>query len=519
VHKPVIARLILVGIIGAALAFHLVGIQRNLPYFPEVDEGLFVRFGVNIAATGDLNPGWFQHPGSTMIYPLAAIFHVWTAVAHDGRVLPPDPDVQAAFESDPNEFYLLGRLLSTFYGVMSVALVYIVGRRAFGQRVALIGAGLLALYPLAVFYAQLARTDIAAAFFGLLGLWLCLRLYERPTTGNQVLAGLAIGLGISSRYFMVALLPVLLAVDGLILWQRIPQVQNLKAPWLGIGAGVFAVAVGFALTTPYFFLDFAAARESIQTVARETHVGHDGLSRTGNLIWYLTSAIPRIITLPQTALVAFGAALVVWRRRPEQILLLGLAATYLGVISLSRLHWQRHIIPILPLLALFAAYGLNEIIQRLSAHARLRLSMQRGLILVAVLLVAAWPGYQLVLQDIRQARPSARVLAREWIVENLPAGSQIVQEWHAAPLGGTSFEVARQFSLSERPPDDYQRDGFRYLVASSDIYNRFFAEPDRYPGQIAWYEKLFAEGNLLQQFEPSNTRDGPEISIYELEGP
>jgi hypothetical protein len=39
---------------------------------------------VHIAATGDPNPGWFNHPGSTVIYPLAGLFHVWDVVAHQG---------------------------------------------------------------------------------------------------------------------------------------------------------------------------------------------------------------------------------------------------------------------------------------------------------------------------------------------------------------------------------------------------------------------------------------------------
>jgi len=517
--KSMMARLILVGIMGAALGFHLSGIQRDLPFTPEIDEPVFVGLALNIAATGDLNPGWFQHPASTVIYPLAATYHVWTAVAHGGSVLPPDPDLQAAFESDASEFYLLGRLLTIFYGVMSVALVYLVGRRAFGERVALMGAGLSMLYPLAVSHAQMVRSDSAAVFFGLLGLWLCLRLYDRPTAGNQVLAGLAIGVAISSRYFMVALLPVLLAVDGLILWRQITRGQKLWPASLGMGTGLLAAAGGFALTTPYFFLDSATAWESIQTVARKTHLGHDGLSRGENLIWYLTSAIPRSITLPQAALALFGVVLAVWRRRPKQILLVGLALVYLVGISLSPLHWKRFIIPVLPLFALFAAYGLNAAIERVSAHLNLRLSAQRGLVLLVVLLVAAWPAYQLVLQDIRLASPSTRVLAREWIVENLPPGSQIAQEYYTAPLAGTDFAVSEQFSLSQRPLDHYYSDGFRYAVVSNAIYERFYAEPDRYSAQVDIYETLFAEGRLLRQFEPSDTRGGPVIRIYRIEDP
>lgn len=311
-RNPMMARLILVGIIGAALGFHLSGIQRDLPLTPEIDEPLFVTRAVNMAAKGDLNPGWFGNPGSTVLYPLAGIYHLWNAVAHDGTLFRPDAALQTTFQSNRSEFYVLGRLLTIFYAVMSVSLVYLVGRRAFGERVALMGAGLSMLCPVAVLHAQMVRTDSASVFFGLLGLWLCLRLYDRPTAGNQILAGLAIGVAISSRYFMAALIPVLAAVDGMILWRQITHRQKLWASWLGMGAGLLAMAGGFALTTPYFFLDFDTAWGNVTREARSVHVGADGLSPRENLVWYLTSAIPRSITLPQTALAALGAVLAVW---------------------------------------------------------------------------------------------------------------------------------------------------------------------------------------------------------------
>jgi len=127
--------------------------------------------------------------------------------------------------------------------------------------------------------------------------------------------------------------------------------------------------------------------------------------------------------------------------------------------------------------------------------------------------------YELVLSDVRQASPSTRVLAREWIIRNLPTGSRIAQEWYTAPLVGTDFVVSEQWSLAAgHTVDDYRYDGYSYLVVSSAMYERFLAEPDRYVSEVAFYQTLFAEGCLLQRFEPSATRGGPVIRIYELQG-
>src|SRR5207253_1016019 len=57
-------------IVAVFLACSLWGLERDLPYTPEVDEPSFVVPAGRIAATGDLNPHWFGHPGSTVICPL-----------------------------------------------------------------------------------------------------------------------------------------------------------------------------------------------------------------------------------------------------------------------------------------------------------------------------------------------------------------------------------------------------------------------------------------------------------------
>jgi hypothetical protein len=72
--------------------------------------------------------------------------------------------------------------------------------------------------------------------------------------------------------------------------------------------------------------------------------------------------LPASITWPRYLLALAGIGLAVRRRRPRQLLLLLFVATFLATISLSSLHWQRWIIQVLPVLALFTAaalYGLT----------------------------------------------------------------------------------------------------------------------------------------------------------------
>ena len=520
--KPRWTHWVLLGIIALSLLLHLWGIRKDLPYTPGMDEPTFVKAALRIVASGKLNPGWFGHPGSTVIYPLASLYHIRYRLGTLSFLSWPDPELQNLYDTDFSSFYLLGRLLTILYGVLTLPLIYLVGRKVFSEPVGLVGAWLFACYPLAVTHAQMVRTDSAATFFGSLALWLCLRVYSKPSIVNQILAGSAIGLAISSRYFMVMLVPVLLAVDVLVLargdrhynWTRRTL---LTAMLLGLVASV----VAFLLSTPFFVLDLPTALQSLRHEARDTHPGADGLSRPGNFLYYLGTAIPGALTWPQALLALFGVVAAVKKRNAPQLLLLGFALVFLAAISASALHWQRWIIPILPVLSLFAAGSLDLLAGGLSR----RFTPQRAagvysvILISGALAVSVLPLYELCRSNIRQSNYSTLVLAHEWILSNLPSESRIAKEEYSAPLTATSFRlVTGRFSLAQGYRlEDYFIDGYQYLVVSSSIYNRFLAASERYSAEASFYRDLFARGHLIRKFEPSgDQRPGPTILIYDI---
>jgi hypothetical protein len=515
---------------------HLWGVRHELPFVIKSDETVFVDAALGMIAEGTLNPRWFGNPGSTMIYPLAAIYHGWDVVMNGARLFHADPKILERYRSNPATFHLLGRCLSVAYGVMAIPFVYLLGRRAFGQRVGIAGAWLFAGYALAVSHAQEIRTDSAGAFFGVLSLWLCLRICDEPTLLNQAFAGAAIGLGIASRYFMIMLVPVLLAIDGYVVWKQGSGGDRVKLR-LGIVIGLLAIACAFAVSTPFMFIDYHTAVRDIRLEARTTHEGADGLSPLGNARWYLSKAIPQAMSIPQAILGTAGLILVFWRRRFEQSVLGGFVVIFTIGICSSALHWARWFIPILPVLALFAADAMDRIVNWLAQALRASLPWHAALFAGGVILASTSAVRDLALQDVQQSRPSTRLVARQWMVENLPVGAKIAEEWYTAPLDGTEFAITEQFALAtDCDLDDYKRAGYRYLVVSSAVYNRFLAEPARYGREVAFYKTLFSSAILLHMFEPmlhvdhrhevyswSDAREpavlmrgGPTISIYEL---
>ena len=498
------------------------GLRSSLPYAPDVDEQVFwVEPALRMDASGALNPGWFGAPGSTMLYPLAFIYHVEYRLSTQTSLLAwPDPELPERLALHPSRYYLMGRLLSALYATLCAPLVYALGKRAFGWQVGLMGMFLFPLNKVLLIHVKTIRSDSAALFFGLLALWLCLGLLEKSKTALEdkqgafgltpsvsywlkvALAGLAIGLAISSRYFMAALLPVGLAA---IWWGPGSQ----KAGRMALLA-LYALA-GFALSTPYFFLDFSTVLASLQHEARAIHLGADGLSPLGNLFWYLSRALPNQLGWPQFLLGLAGLAWAGYRRQPAQLLLVIFWLGFLGGISLLKLHWERWPIPIMAITSLFAA----EMLGLLAGWATQRLRLQQAALSILLLaLAAAPPATNAALLNLHRSQPNTRVQARFWMEDYLPAGSRIVQDPYGAVLSETSFTVVENPQLAKGSLADLV--SFNYLVTSSEWGNRVFAEPERYPLEIAFYRQVETELCLLQEFQPRLLSGGPTLRVYAL---
>src|SRR5205823_1840403 len=73
--------------------------------------------------------------------------------------------------------------------------------------------------------------------------------------------------------------------------------------------------------------------------------------------------------------------------------------------------------------------------------------------------------------DMRESRPSTRVLARQWIEKNVPEDSSVVREMKTAPLNDTDLRWRSRFSLPYGgwTLARYRLDGFQYFVTNGSI--------------------------------------------------
>ena len=184
---------------------------------------------------------------------------------------------------------------------------------------------------------------------------------------------------------------------------------------------------------------------------------------------------------------------------------------------MSKLHWDRWPLPILPVFVLFAVDGLVRLASALDARVG-RPALAPAFAVVGVALVAFLPAKDVVQLNVRESRPSTRVLARQWIERKVPEDSSVVRELKTAPLNDTDLRWKSRFSLPYGgwTLARYRRDGFQYFVTNASISGAYTTQPRHYPVQARLYRELRQQACLLHVFRPDANRDGPVIRVYEL---
>ncbi len=120
-----------------------------------------------------------------------------------------------------SEFW--ARFPSAFLGAASVLIMFLLGRKLFGQRAGLTAAVLMALAPYHVWYAQDARPYSALVFYSLLSLYFFAEILERPSW--KAWLGFVLATTLNFYNHMLASLPFITelmvsAGIGIIWWLR-----------------------------------------------------------------------------------------------------------------------------------------------------------------------------------------------------------------------------------------------------------------------------------------------------------
>ncbi|MCL4353813.1 glycosyltransferase family 39 protein [Patescibacteria group bacterium] len=424
---------------------------------------------------------------------------------------------------------LVGRFLSSVFDGATILIIFLLAKKLFDKRTGLLAAFFysIALFPIQVshFYA----VDTILSFFILVTLYSLINFYEKPSLVRAVVVGFFFGLSLATKVSAMALLPALgmsLIIDFLLIFFKSPHRVRVWFPHLPkflkkliVRAALIAVSASltFMLFEPYALIDFKTFSQQTLEQYRMTHNAFAfpyTLQYVGKIPYlyeikniFLFGLGPIFSTL--SFIGAFYFTVLALRKEKGEkwageLILAVFFWSYFLVVGRFAIGFMRYMLPLYPLLALFAAISVAKIFDLIKLRAK-SLFIVNTLCLMLCALLLIWPISFFHIYT----RPNTRVLASNWINKHIPKGSILaVEHWDdELPLfGGGNYRI---LTLALYDPDtpfkwekiDRELSQTQYIIIAS---NRLYVPLQKlsdcaklyphscYPQTANYYRRLFS---------------------------
>ena len=411
---------------------------------------------------------------------------------------------------------LLGRGLAVFSAVLTVALVYRIGRELYGPVAGLIGAGALALAPGHVFLSASNRPDALATLVATAFLYLALAALRPPLRSDVrtfALTGALFGVAVALRFPIAAF--AVAPVAGYVL-RTVAGGSFAPATLARLLALCGGVALpSYALTSPHTLLYPGIVLEGLRTTwSYESSVFLDAVGRGPGFYQYGGTMLIEALGVPLYGLALAALGLALRRRTPADVLVLVTALPYFVLMVVASWVVVRYTLPLLPLLALLIGAAAQQLLASRP--------LARGV--TAAVLVAAGAGT--LLHDAAFARivrgVDVRDAAAAWTRQTLPADAGLItvrqystDVYFLPPLGADA-----QFFVLTPDADArvlLQQPGPMHLIVHENVYGNLDRLRDAHPSAAARSLRAVLESEhfeLLQEFKQPVTFAGIDFSRW-----
>lgn len=418
-HLPILCVLV------TGLLLRMGGLWYGLPsknlalttYHPDEPKSFYSL--ERMAAAHTLNPGDGFFWGSLHLYTLGFSLQIaknlkWIRV----------PSRQYLTENFwmADRLYIVGRLLSIFFGVATIFLIYLIGKECVNNLCGVLSALLLALSPAHIFNSFVVRPDVMMIFLAMLVLYFSFKLLESDRLLYPLLAGLFSGLAAATKYNGgIFIFCPLLA-------HCLKRKEPLKFLWI-----IFFSLIGFVIGCPYALLDFQTFLKYLEMNASLSKDGISPILYGPGWKSYLTVYLPYGIGGATTLLglagfstlgfVMFGK---IGKKVVEPgfdlkrgIVWIGSGLAIYFFTSFPRHQQVWYTLPVLPFFLFFAAYFSVQLLE---------LSKKFSAQWVGMLFLVSVLGYNSVYAmahlNLYRER-NVRELASEWIEKNIPKNESV----------------------------------------------------------------------------------------------
>jgi fibro-slime domain-containing protein len=351
------SRRTLAAIVAASALLNVAGIWWGLPSAWAGDE--LTPKPVMIALSRHFSAGWFDRYPPLHFYVLTIAYSPWLLVDAMGW----------AHLTDLQQTTLLslaGRLVSVAAAAGTLVAVYVSGAYAFGRRAGLWAAAAMALVPIFVFYAKTANPEVPYVFWFALSLAFYLRALQTGALRDVVAFGICAVMAICTKDQAYALF-ISMPFGLMYRWRSVVDRRLFVG---GAAAAAVFIAVQNIPLNAYGFVahvrDITGPGSNYRMV-EPTIAGQLALLRLSAILDVRSWGWP----LALSSVAGFAIALRERRTRADAVLLALVAATYyVGFIAVVLYNYDRYLLPICVVQALFAGLALDRLTVQSAARWR-----------------------------------------------------------------------------------------------------------------------------------------------------
>ncbi len=435
----------LICIIGLALFLRFWGLNYGLPYFLIDDERTLVYGALKMGELKTLIPALHAEEFKILYYaPLMSYIYLFFITpfvliqyftGHFANLA----EIANYFVIDPGPIWLIARAINALIGAASVFLLFLIGKKAFNNWVGLISASFLTTSFLHIQFSHFTRLWGPSLFIVLLVMFLSLCIWKSPKIKYYLWMGIVGGLGFGTNYILPVTLFIFLMAHFATGKNSILNKLKDRKLWLTIVVFVLLAGI-FTMIFPQLFVGWTGLGRLEGALAA---------NRSFSQFLFVSFAYMKALLFYEPLVLIFslvGLAFFYFKSKGLALVFLTWPVFWL-LITYFILHGGyiggnphlHYILVIIPWLILPASYAVYQLAAKLPSVLRI----------ILLILVFAYPAAASLQYVNLLGQKDTRILAKEWVEENIPQGSRIVSNWNYINPIPTKESILLQEELDE----------------------------------------------------------------------
>jgi hypothetical protein len=400
---------------------------------------------------------------------------------------------------DPSFFYFTARAANVFLSIVSIYLVYLIGKRLADKKTALGAAAIVGIGTVHFLNSITARLELLVLVFVLLAFYYMIKLTATDRIADYCLAGLFCGLAIGTKFYSITISAALLYAH--LLNRKRKTFSNKK-----LLVSILVMIIAYLITNPYIITDTDSFIRDTSRLSRELGVKeHWSTGRNTPEAVYARIIFYDGLGSVGTAVLLLMLFFYLLKPNSKSGFLLIFPVFHFLVLARSRYVFHRYILIAIPFLVLFLVYELGKRIESGNKKIKFNSKIIFWAIIFLISIFPAMKMFRIMRQYNLQITSQAAV---KWIEANIPVGSRLLVTPCTVSLDGKLYSLTAMGIKSKkfsRNIISQLETGYNYIITLSKAKNYGLLQ-----GAMDCVE-------LIKKIEPEKEKiAGPAITILKI---